>query len=136
MPDQTGANQTILVVEAEPMHRLNIADYLRGCGFRVVETNSAAEAIQIMQSDKVQVDVIFSEVQMPGDMDGLGLSHWLRMNKPIVPLIFTSAYAVAVEAEVVINERRPFIAKPYDEQQVVHRIRSLLKAKSETSPKR
>lgn len=126
MSDKVGASQTILIVEYQPIIRLNIADYLRGCGFRVVETNSAAEAIQITQSGEVQVDLIFSEVQVPGEVDGLGLSHWLRANKPGVSLIFTSAYAAAVEAEAVINERRPFIAKPYNQRQVVHRIRSML----------
>lgn len=127
MPDQLDANRTVLVVEDDPVIRLNIAGYLRTCGFRVVEASSAAEAIQIMQSDEAQVELVFSEVQLPGDIDGLGLSHWLRLNKPGFPLIFTSAYAVAIEAEAVINERRPFIAKPYDDQQVVHRIRSVLK---------
>lgn len=126
MQHQTGANETILIVEDEPVIRLNIADYLRVQGFRVVEANSAAEAIEIMQSDMVQVDLVFCDVQMPGDMDGFGLSHWLLVNKPGVPLMLTSAYAIAVETEAVVDARRPFVAKPYDEQHVVHRIRSLL----------
>lgn len=65
MQHQTGANETILIVEDEPVIRLNIADYLRVQGFRVVEANSAVEAIEIMQSGVVQVDLVFSDVQMP-----------------------------------------------------------------------
>lgn len=54
------------------------------------------------------------------------MSHWLRINKPGVPLILASAYAIAVETEAIVDARRPFVAKPYDEQNVVYRIRSLL----------
>lgn len=126
MQDQTGANETILIVEDEPVIRINIADYLRVQGFRVVEANSAVEAIEIMQSGVVDVDLVFSDVQMPGDMDGFGLSHWLRVNKPGIPLILTSAYAIAVETEAIVDARRQFVAKPYDEQHVAYRIRSLL----------
>ncbi|ANN58771.1 histidine kinase [Mesorhizobium loti NZP2037] len=126
MQHQAGANETILIVEDEPVIRLNIADYLRVQGFRVVEATSAVEAIAIMQSDVVKVDLVFSDVQTPGDMDGFGLSHWLRVNRPDVPLILTSAYAMAFETEAIVDQRRPFVAKPYDEQHVVCRIRSLL----------
>ena len=73
MQHQAGANETILIVEDEPVIRLNIADYLRVQGFRVVEATSAVEAIAIMQSDVVKVDLVFSDVQTPGDMDGFGL---------------------------------------------------------------
>jgi CheY-like chemotaxis protein len=126
MQHQTGANATILIVEDELIIRLKSADYLRSQDFRVLEANSALEALEIMQSDLLQVDLVFCDVQMPGESDGFGLSHWLRTNRPAVPLILTSVYAIAVETEALVDARRPFMHKPYDEQNVVHRIKSLL----------
>lgn len=74
-----------------------------GRGF-VSGPTGAKHKILVVEGDEVRIDLVFQKVQMTGDLDGLGQSHWLRMNKPDVPMIFTSAYAVAVEAKAVINE--------------------------------
>ena len=75
---------TVLVVEDEVLIRVVIADYLRECGYRVYEAVNASEALAMLQAPEVSVDIVFSDVEMPGDMDGLGLARWVRANKPSV----------------------------------------------------
>ena len=70
------------MVEDEVLIRLVIADYLRDCGYRVHEAVSAEEAILILQAPEVSIDIVFSDVEMPGEMDGFGLARWVRANKP------------------------------------------------------
>ena len=72
----------VLVVEDEVLIRMVIADYLRTCGYRVIEAASADEALVILQHTEFQVDVVFSDIEMPGSMDGFALSKWLRANRP------------------------------------------------------
>ncbi|MFC5085869.1 response regulator [Microvirga arabica] len=81
---------TILVVEDEVLVRLVIADYLRECGYKVYEAVNAGEALEVLQSSRVPIDVVFSDVQMPGEIDGFGLARWVRANKPGVQVILTS----------------------------------------------
>jgi CheY-like chemotaxis protein len=69
---------------------LAITDYLRECGYKVYEAVNAQEAIAMLQSPELVVDIVFSDVQMPGDMDGFALSRWIRANKPGVQVILTS----------------------------------------------
>jgi CheY-like chemotaxis protein len=69
--ERTG--HTILVVEDDIFVRLDIAEYLRDCGYRVIEAGTAAEAIDVLESN-VPIDLVFSDIQMPGEMDGFGLA--------------------------------------------------------------
>ncbi len=81
-PQSDTPQQTILIVEDEVLVRLVVADYLRECGYRVYEAVNAAEALAMLQAPEVSIDIVVSDVQMPGDMDGFGLARWIRGNKP------------------------------------------------------
>jgi CheY-like chemotaxis protein len=65
-----------MIVEDDIRIRLPIAEYLREVGFVVIEAASGAEAVGVVRSGS-RVDVVFSDVQMPGPIDGLGLASWL-----------------------------------------------------------
>jgi CheY-like chemotaxis protein len=116
----------ILVVEDEVLIRLVIAEYLRECGFRVHEAANADEAIAVLQSADISIDVVFSDVQMPGSMDGFGLARWVRENRPATRMILTSGVARSAEIAGALCEAGPMLAKPYDPQGVVERIKQLL----------
>jgi CheY-like chemotaxis protein len=68
---------TVLVIEDEVLVRMVIADYLRECGFRVVEASTADEGMRVLKTNE-RVDIVFSDVQMPGSLDGFELAQWLR----------------------------------------------------------
>jgi CheY-like chemotaxis protein len=110
---------TILVVEDDVLVRNFVAAYLRDCGFDVIEANGADEAIRVLQAD-VPVDIVFSDVQMPGSMDGFGLAQWMRRERPELKIILTSGAAPAAK------DTGPILAKPYDNAELERHIRSLL----------
>lgn len=120
------ALKSILVVEDEVLIRLAIAEYLRECGYKVHEATHAAEAVAVMESPEVSVDVVFSDVVMRGEMDGFGLARWVRANRPGVEVILTSTVDRSAEVAGMLCEAGPLMKKPYEPQSVVERIKQLL----------
>ncbi len=123
----------MLVVEDEVLIRLVIADYLRECGYRVHEAANAAEAVVVLESPTVTIDIVFSDVQMPGEMDGFGLARWVRVHQPDVRVILTSSVERSADIAATLCEAGPLLEKPYEPTGVVERIRQLI-AKSNTGP--
>jgi CheY-like chemotaxis protein len=124
-PQSDNHLHTVLVVEDEVLIRLVIADYLRECGYKVYEAVNAQEAIAMLQSPEVAVDIVFSDVQMPGDMGGFALSRWIRANKPGVQVILTSGVERSANIAATLCEAGPLLEKPYPSQDVVDRIKQL-----------
>lgn len=120
------AADTVLVVEDEALIRLVIAEYLRDCGYKVIEAVSADEAIVVLQQTERRVDVVFSDIEMPGTRDGFGLAQWVRVNRPGVEIILTGSVARAVNAASNLCEDQGNVPKPYAPQAVLDRIRRLL----------
>ena len=116
---------TVLVVEDEVLIRLVIADYLRDCGYKVHEAVSGEEAIAILQAPEVSIDVVFSDVEMPGSMDGFALARWVRANKPGMEVILTSGIERSADIAATLCEAGPLMTKPYSSQDVVDRLRQL-----------
>ena len=73
--------QTVLVVEDEMMVRMPIAEYLRDCGYTVLEAADASEAIATINAEG-PVSLVFSDIRMPGKMDGFGLAEWFQSHYP------------------------------------------------------
>jgi CheY-like chemotaxis protein len=132
-PQPTTPAPTVLVVEDEVLIRLVIADYLRECGYRVHEAANAAEAVVVLESPTVTIDIVFSDVQMPGEMDGFGLARWVRVHQPDVRVILTSSVERSADIAATLCEAGPLLEKPYEPTGVVERIRQLI-AKSNTGP--
>ena len=121
--------QVVLVVEDEVLVRMVIADYLRHCGYRVIEATNADEAMVILQHTEIEVDVVFSDVEMPGSMDGFQLSKWLRANRPGVDVVLTGSVPRAADAAAELCESGP-LPKPYQPQIAVDRIKQLMALRS------
>ncbi len=133
LPDPKEQCPAILVVEDEVLIRLVIADYLRECGFKVYEAGTAAEAIEVLESDQASIDLVFSDIRLPGEMNGFALGQWVRTNRPGLPVVLTSGDSKKSDAAKELCENEPFFAKPYDVQLVVARIRTIIEAKSRKS---
>jgi len=124
--DSAPASQpTVLVVEDEVLIRMAVSDYLRECGFRVVEAGSADEAIEVLKSGTA-VDIVFSDVNMPGSLDGFGLAQWIRRERPQLKVILTSGVTRKAKEACSLCEDGPFLEKPYNHGDLERHIRQLL----------
>lgn len=121
-----GIKPTILIVEDEMLIRFAISDYLRNCGFQVVEAADASEAVKALESDLVTIDLVFSDVQMPGPMNGFGLARWIRSNRPELPVILTSGAVRTAELAEELCDLGPIEIKPYDSASIAQRMRRSL----------
>ncbi|MFC3675338.1 response regulator transcription factor [Ferrovibrio xuzhouensis] len=125
----TAGGGTILVVEDEILIRLVIADYLRGCGYKVYEASSGDEAMILLQQGELKIDLVFTDTEMPGRIDGFALARWLRANRPEVEVILVGSPAKATDTASDLCDDGP-LPKPYHPQVVIDRIRRLLASRS------
>jgi CheY-like chemotaxis protein len=87
---------TILLVEDEPLIRMDIAFDLRERGFEVVESARAMEALDLLATRSIPVALLLTDVQMPGEMDGLDLVRWTREHRREIVVSVMSASREAV----------------------------------------
>jgi CheY-like chemotaxis protein len=125
-PDPDDHPATVLVVEDEVLIRMAIAAYLQECGFRVLEAGSAEEAIQILDVDLMPVDLVFSDVAMPGTMDGFGLARWIHDRRPDVQVALTSGRKDCGDIARDLPNHERFFAKPYDVGEVARELKHML----------
>jgi DNA-binding NtrC family response regulator len=118
--------ETLLVVDDEVLIRLAISDYLRECGFKVIEAASAEEAIVVLEQSGKTIDLVLSDVEMPGSMDGFALSAWIRTHQPGLPVVMAGSPSRAASAAAELCETGPQLSKPYDTQLLIDHIRRLL----------
>jgi len=114
---------TILVVEDEALIRMVSADVLADAGFRVLEAQNADEAIAIMKgADRIKM--MFTDIRMPGRMDGLELATFVHAHWPDVRLLVTSGHRVLADHEIPDGGR--FVSKPYDLRSLVAEVRAII----------
>jgi DNA-binding NtrC family response regulator len=124
------AQPVVLLVEDEVLIRLATADHLRLCGFKVVEAGSAREAQELILAG-LSVDLVFSDITMPGDIDGVGLVKWLEQSAAHVPVMLASGVPRALDsAKQSCPNVQAISAKPYDADEVVKQIRLILAARA------
>jgi CheY-like chemotaxis protein len=121
---------TVLIVEDEVLIRMAIADYLRDCGYRVVEAGNGNEAVAVLTADPA-VDVVFSDVNLPGILNGFSLAQWVRRERPAVRIILTSGIAKSAREAHDLCEEGPLMEKPYEHREVERRIRMLLASRDQ-----
>ncbi len=114
------ATPTVLLVEDEVLIRLMIAEELRDRGIHVLEASSADEALSVLEST-LPVDLLFTDIHLPGDMNGVALANLAHVRYPHLKLIITSSQEPSGGAVA-----DTFIAKPYDLAAVISRVEALL----------
>jgi CheY-like chemotaxis protein len=116
----------ILIVEDEALVRMAVADFLEDTGFGVVEAGSGSEAVGVLEERKSQIDLVFSDIRMPGPMDGFQLALWIRKYRPSLPVFLTSGDIGKAQTTFELAPGQPFFLKPYDLDKVVARMRDTL----------
>jgi CheY-like chemotaxis protein len=113
----------VLIVEDEFLLRLDAADMIGAAGFEVVEAGNADQAIEILESRR-DITVVFTDIQMPGSMDGLKLARAVRGRWPPIKIVATSGRYNVEEADLPEGGR--FLPKPYNSMQVTGMLRELI----------
>lgn len=128
MTDKPNLPETILLVEDEVLVRVPIAQYLRDCGYRVIEAVNAEEAMTVLLHEETVVDIVFSDIEMPGAVDGFGLAKWIREHRPGLDVLLAGTINRTVEnAKQLCAEGS--VPKPYDAEIVHNHIKRLLAAR-------
>ena len=119
--EQSSAAPVVLIVENDVLLRLVTASNLRDAGFEVIEAANCAEALRVL--DCIPVDVLFSDIDMSGNMDGLALAQWVHRSQADTRIILTSG---AARTPGEVKEYASFLPKPYAEKDVERLLRSVL----------
>jgi CheY-like chemotaxis protein len=112
----------VLIVEDEFLIRMDAVDMIRSAGFDVVEAQNADEAIVVLE-DRLDITVVFTDIQMPGSMDGLKLAAAIRGRWPPIKIVATSGRVKISEGDLPSGSR--FLPKPYSAREIVGTLRDL-----------
>ena len=112
---------TILVVEDEVLIRLMLADDLIQAGFQVIQAANAEDALKILQSS-VKIDLVLTDIQMPGSLDGLDLARRVRARWPGLKTLILSAQ----HAGPARSAADAFLSKPYRVAELIDCVNQLL----------
>jgi CheY-like chemotaxis protein len=128
-PDPKKRQPTLLVVEDEVLLRVALSDYLRECGFKVYEAANGPEALVILTARRMVVDLVLSDIEMPGNPDGFALAQWVRKNRPKIPIVLAGSDRKKSDTASELCGNAPFFAKPYDLNRVVVFVRNALQGR-------
>ena len=117
-----------LVVEDETLLRLHAAGLLEEHGFAVLEAANATEALNVLQS-RSDVRLLFTDIQMPGNLDGMDLVREVHARWPRVLLVIASGRMKPPQAEIPDDGR--FVSKPYGAQELFREVDDLMRKPSE-----
>lgn len=117
---EVGAKGTVLLVEDNPEVATVSRNLLEQLGYDVLRATDAAAALRELQSNNI--DLVFSDIVMPGDLDGLGLAHHLRQARPDLPVLLATGYSGAAAD---VRGDFPILRKPYDIHQLKKAIAGL-----------
>ena len=113
----------VLIVEDEFLLRMEAAEFMKDCGFAVYEASNADDAIALLELHG-DIRAVFTDIHMPGSMDGLKLAHYVRGRWPPVQLIITSGHAKPRAEDMPIGSG--YVGKPYQLDEVADSLRAMI----------
>jgi CheY-like chemotaxis protein len=122
MSPSSSARPVVLVVEDELLLRIGAAEMVAAAGFEVIEAANADDAIGILEARR-DITVVFTDIQMPGSMDGLKLARAVRGRWPPIKIVATSGLVNIGEKDLPEGGR--FLAKPYSPDAIAGLLREL-----------
>jgi DNA-binding NtrC family response regulator len=121
----TGYRPTVLVVEDEALIRLDIVLVLEEAGFDVLEAENVADAVAVL-SEHPEIRAVFTDVDMPGAMDGLKLAAVVYAQSPQTKIIITSGHRNVKPSDIPAASR--FVSKPYNPAIIAENLAEMLAA--------
>ncbi len=119
------SSASVLIVDGDVVSRHVIADYLRQCGYAVVEAASLDEAMAALSEPTLSIDVILCEVTVVGSQACFKLAKWVRSNRPELEVKLAGGLEMAAQTAADLCENGPHLKKPYEPSAVVDYIKRL-----------
>ncbi len=121
-----GGRETILLVEDEPLLRELVARVLKEYDYRVLEAETGVQALKVWETCQGKVDLLLTDMVMPGGIGGAELAQQLRQRKPDLRVIYSSGYSTEIGGKSLSETDPMFLAKPYRPPQLAQRVRKCL----------
>jgi two-component sensor histidine kinase/ActR/RegA family two-component response regulator len=121
--DPAGSSTNVLVVEDEMVLRMRAVDLVEDAGFTAVQAVNADQALSILES-RSDISLLFSDIQMPGSMDGLKLAHAVHDRWPSIKIILVSGQVKLTDADKPADSR--FFGKPLEVQRMIAELREMV----------
>jgi CheY-like chemotaxis protein len=122
-----GGTETVLVVEDEPSLRMLTRAVLEPHGYQVLEAANGVDALRVWDEHQGSVQLLLTDIIMPGSMSGLELATRLQASSPKLRVIFTSGYSADIAGpQLHLQEGQNFIQKPSSPQQLLQTVRRCL----------
>jgi len=119
-------HEVILVVEDDHMVREHVVRQLNSMGYRIIEAATGSEAVEILKQG-AEIDLLFTDVVMPGGMSGSALADAVRAMKPGIKVLFTSGYTEnALMHDGRLDQGVQLLTKPYRSEQLAFKVREVL----------
>lgn len=123
-----GGDEVVLVAEDDPAVRQSVTSLLSSLGYQILEAENAYGALDIISAES-SIDLLFSDIIMPGGMDGIDLAEQAKLVRPGLKVLLTTGFAeAAVSRNKSLALKSEIIGKPYRREQVAMKIRSILDA--------
>lgn len=122
-PGQSAVLRAVLVVEDEMLLRMRAVDIVEDAGFTAVEAVNADDALAILES-RSDIELLFTDIQMPGSMDGLKLAYAVHARWPLIKIILVSGQLKLTESDKPPDSR--FFGKPLGVQQMIAEMQEMM----------
>ena len=130
MAKQERRSQSILMVDGDVLVRHAIADYLRDCGYVVVEAATTDEAKTVLAELSLGVDAVLCEAQAPGSLNAFEFRSWATEQRQGLQFALAGNVEAAARKAADLCEQGPELRRPYDPQALVEHVRKMLGSKS------
>jgi len=118
------AGKRVLIVEDEAIVRLILSESLKDAGFQVVEAGTGDEAARLIDADGF--DLVISDIQMPGKLDGIGVGMHARRHNATIPIIYVTGRPESMNRLGSLGPHDAFMRKPYGPRDVITLIGQML----------
>ena len=125
MSSPTTKRPIVLVVEDETLIRMDAIEMIVGAGYEVLEAANADQAIEILEA-RTDIAIVFTDIQMPGSIDGFKLAHAVRHRWPPVKIVTCSGHIKVIQEDLPEGAR--FVRKPYSKSEIAVTFSELLAA--------
>jgi CheY-like chemotaxis protein len=128
-----GGPETILVVEDHTRVRRLACRYLRDLGYTVLEAGDVEDALAILETEPA-IDLVFSDIVMPGEQNGYDLARWVAAHRPAIQCLLATGYHDPTQTALADDPTLPpVLFKPYSQDQLTQRVRQALDGEAGTS---